>query len=233
MSETNNKEIVEALIMASDDPLSLDKISKILNSNNRSIETKELRGIVNELINDYSNSALELKEVASGLRFQIKPDLSYWISKLHEERPPRYSRALLETLSLVAYRQPITRSEIEDVRGVGVSSNIVKTMLEHEWVKVVGYKEVPGRPALFATTKKFLDHFNLKHLNELPDLTEFTETIVDEFVDKNEEEIEKLEEQAQVDEDEEGFGEQAVVDGEELEEQTDFDVDVDVDEVEV
>ena len=175
----NTKQIVEALLMASDEPLSVERVLKILNSNNNFIEIKTLREIVNELIDDYSDRGIELKEVASGFRFQVKPGLSYWIGKLHEERPPKYSKALLETLALIAYRQPITRSEIEDVRGVSVGSNIVRTLLDHEWVKVIGHKEVPGRPALFATTKRFLDHFNLKHLNELPPLAEFTEEIAE------------------------------------------------------
>jgi len=179
MAGLDTKKIVEALLMASEEPLTVDKIFKILTSNNNPIEIKELRVIINELVDDYSGRGLELKEVASGLRFQISPDLSFWIGKLHEERPPKYSKALLETLALIAYRQPITRSEIEDVRGVAVGSNIVRTLLDHEWVKVIGHKEVPGRPALFATTKKFLDYFNLKHLNELPPLAEFTETIAD------------------------------------------------------
>jgi segregation and condensation protein B len=117
----------------------------------------------------------ELQEVASGYRFQVKQELSEWVSKLWEERPPRYTRALLETLALVAYRQPITRGDIEEIRGVGVSSNIIRTLLDREWIRVVGHRDVPGRPAMFATTKQFLDYFNLKSLQELPTLSEIKE----------------------------------------------------------
>ncbi|MBU0743771.1 MAG: SMC-Scp complex subunit ScpB [Gammaproteobacteria bacterium] len=177
MSEVTLKQIVEALIMASEEPLAIEKLHKILGPNNNELEINILKDIVNELVDDYAGHGVELKEVASGWRFQIKHDLSSWVGKLYEERPPRYSRAFLEILALIAYRQPITRAEIEAIRGVAVSSNIIKTLLEHEWVRIIGHKEVPGRPALFATTKKFLDHFNLKHLDELPPLMEFTESI--------------------------------------------------------
>lgn len=175
---TKNKKIVEALILAAEQPLSIDRLYKIFEQNNNVLAFDELKNIVNELINDYSEKCIELKEVSSGWRFQIREEMKDWIAKLYEERPPRYSRALMEILALVAYRQPITRAEIEEVRGVVVSSTIIKTLIEHEWIKVVGYKEVPGRPALLATTKKFLDHFNLKHLDELPPLMEFTDKIV-------------------------------------------------------
>ncbi len=177
MSVATHKEIIEALIMASVHPVALDKLQKIFISNNNNLEINEIKDIVNQLVEDYKDSGIELKEVGSGWRFQAKSELSDWVAKLYEERPPKYSRALLETLSLIAYRQPITRSEIEDVRGVAVGSNIIKTLIEHEWIKVVGHKEVPGRPALFATTKKFLDHFNLTSITELPPLLEFTESI--------------------------------------------------------
>lgn len=180
MVVTNPKQIVEALLMASEEPLGIEKLFKILNSDNNELEIKALRDIINELVDDYAGCGIELKEVASGWRFQIKSDLSQWVGKLYEERSPRYSKALLEILSLIAYRQPITRAEIEDIRGVAVGSNIIKTLLEHEWIRIVGHKEAPGKPALFATTKKFLDHFNLKHLDELPPLLEFTENIVTE-----------------------------------------------------
>jgi len=114
----------------------------------------------------------ELKKIASGFRYQTRVDIQPWVSKLRAEKPPRYSRAFMETLALIVYRQPITRAEIEDVRGVSVSSSIFKVLLEREWVKIVGHKEVPGRPAMYGTTKKFLDYFNLKTLNELPSLAE-------------------------------------------------------------
>jgi segregation and condensation protein B len=119
--------------------------------------------------------AFELKEVATGYRLQIRETFAPWVGRLWEERPQRYSRALLETMALIAYRQPITRGEIEDVRGVAVNSNIIKTLMEREWIRVVGHREVPGRPAMFATTKAFLDHFNLKSLDELPALAELRE----------------------------------------------------------
>lgn len=180
---TKNKKIVEALILAAEQPLSVERLYKIFAQNNNVLELDELKNIINELTNDYSEKCIELKEVSSGWRFQVRAEMKDWIAKLYEERPPRYSRAFMEILALVAYRQPITRAEIEEIRGVVVSSNIIKTLIEHEWVKVVGYKEVPGRPALLATTKKFLDHFNLKHLDELPPLIEFTDKIVNDSLD--------------------------------------------------
>jgi len=176
MSELTLKQIVEGLLMAADKPLSLDDLYKIFYTEDNNFELITLKEIIDEIIRDCSGRGIELKEVASGLRFQVKPELSLWVNKLYQERPPKYSRALLETLSLIAYRQPITRAEIESVRGVAVGSNIIKTLLEHEWIKVIGHKEVPGKPAIFATTKKFLDHFNLKSLKELPELMEFTDT---------------------------------------------------------
>lgn len=172
MSELNLKQIVEGLLMAAGKPLSLDDMHKIFYNEDNNFELITLKEIIDAIILDCSGRGVELKEVASGWRFQAKPELSLWVNKLYQERPPKYSRALLETLSLIAYRQPITRAEIESVRGVAVGSNIIKTLLEHEWVKVIGHKEVPGKPAIFATTKKFLDHFNLKSLRELPELNE-------------------------------------------------------------
>jgi segregation and condensation protein B len=179
----DSKKIVEALLFASEEPLDLGKIHKLLVSNGNLIEINQLKNIIFGLAADYSDRGIELKEIASGWRFQVRKELSFWVAKLREERPPKYSRALLEILALIAYRQPITRAEIEDVRGVTVSSNIVKTLMEHEWIRIVGVREVPGRPSLFATTKKFLDHFNLKHLNELPVLEKLDEnTIIDEAI---------------------------------------------------
>ncbi|MEI8055316.1 MAG: SMC-Scp complex subunit ScpB [bacterium] len=175
MSEITLKQIVEGLLMASERPLRIEDIYKVICKDNNSFEINKLQEIINEIVEDYKDRGIELKEVASGFRFQVRSYLSQWVNKLYEERPPRYSRALLETLALIAYRQPITRGEIESVRGVTVGSNIIKTLLEHEWVHIIGQKEVPGRPAIFATTKKFLDYFNLKSLDELPSLIEFTE----------------------------------------------------------
>lgn len=176
MSELTLKQIVEGLLMASDKPLSMDDMYKVFYTEDNTFELIMLKEIIDEIILDCSQRGVELKEVASGWRFQVKPELSLWVNKLYQERPPKYSRALLETMALIAYRQPITRAEIESVRGVAVGSNIIKTLLEHEWIKIIGHKEVPGKPAIFATTKKFLDHFNLKSLGELPELMEFTET---------------------------------------------------------
>lgn len=115
---------------------------------------------------------MELVEVASGWRFQVRSDYSKWVNRLFEERPPRYSRALLETLAIIAYRQPITRAEIEEIRGVSISGSIIKTLQEREWIRVVGHRDVPGKPELLATTREFLDYFNIKKLSELPSLSE-------------------------------------------------------------
>ena len=135
-------------------------------------QLQEIQVAIDAIIEDYKYRPIELKQVATGYRFQIKQDLSQWVSRLFEEKPPKYSRALLETLAIIAYRQPVTRADIEDIRGVGVSSSIIQTLLEREWVKVIGHKEVPGRPGLYGTTKQFLDYFNITSLNQLPTLEE-------------------------------------------------------------
>lgn len=167
----NLKNIIEAALFAADKPLSLDQIMALFQLDERP-ERADVKELLQELTEDYKERGLELKSISSGYRFQVKQEYSAWISRLWEEKPPRYTRALLETLSLIAYRQPITRAEIEDVRGVAVSSNIIKTLQERQWVKIVGHKDVPGRPALLATTKEFLDYFNLKSLEDLPTLAE-------------------------------------------------------------
>lgn len=162
------KRIVEGALMASSgEPLSIDDFAKLLEDGNK-IEIKELQNILNELSDDYVGHGIELKQVASGYRFQVCADLGKWISKLWQEKPTRYSRALLETLALIAYRQPMTRAEIENVRGVSVSTNIIRTLMEREWIKIAGHKDVPGKPALYITTRKFLDYFNLQSIKELP-----------------------------------------------------------------
>ncbi len=178
MSDVDNKlkMIVEGLLLAAGKPLDLELMAAVFSEEERPDKT-ELRQVLDSISGDCSDRGFELKEVASGFRFQVKQDLSEWIAKLWEERPPRYSRALLETLALIAYRQPITRGDIEDIRGVVVSSNIVRTLLDREWVRIVGHKDVPGRPALFATTKQFLDYFNLTSIQELPPLSEIQELI--------------------------------------------------------
>ena len=168
------KRILEGALMAAEgEPLSLRRFKQILSDND--IENNGLKETLNELAEDYRGRGIELKEVASGFRFQVCADLSQWVSKLWEERAPRYSRALLETLALIDYRQPITRAEIEDVRGVSLSSNIIRTLFERQWIKVAGHKDVPGKPALLVTTNEFLDHFNLKSIKELPILKELSD----------------------------------------------------------
>lgn len=165
------KNIIEAALLAADRPLSVEQLSKLFNEEMRP-SRDHLRSVLEELTADWSSRGIELKEVHSGFRFQVRQELTPWINHLWEERSPRYSRALLETLALIAYRQPITRAEVEEIRGVSVSSSIMKTLQEREWVRVLGRRDVPGRPALYGTTRQFLDHFNLKSLNELPALAE-------------------------------------------------------------
>ncbi|KZZ61305.1 SMC-Scp complex subunit ScpB [Oleiphilus sp. HI0125] len=157
--------------MASDKPMSVDKLHAMFELHEQP-QKSDIRLVLEELQNDYLSRGIQLSKVASGYRFQTAKDLSMWVGRLWEERPQKYSRALLETLSLIAYRQPITRGEIEDVRGVAVSTHIMKTLLERQWIKVVGHREVPGRPAIYATTKLFLDYFNLSSLEQLPPLSE-------------------------------------------------------------
>ncbi|MCX7087293.1 MAG: SMC-Scp complex subunit ScpB [Methylococcales bacterium] len=167
----NVKRIVEALLFASDKPLSLKQLQAVFSELEQpSIQTLEYA--IADIIQNYSDRPVELKAVASGYRFQVREEMSPWVARLFEEKPPRYSRALLETLSIIAYRQPVTRGEIEDIRGVVVSSSIIRTLLEREWIKVVAHKEAPGRPALYATTHSFLDYFNLSSLVQLPTLKE-------------------------------------------------------------
>lgn len=166
------KPILEALFAASDRPLSVNQIFELFVGDVEQPGKDEIRQAIQELTQKYQDSGFELKQVASGFRFQVKTDFETWVARLWEQKPPRYSRALMETLALIAYRQPITRGEIEDIRGVSVSSNIIKTLQEREWVKPLGHKEVPGRPTLYGTTREFLDYFNLKSLNEMPTLSE-------------------------------------------------------------
>lgn len=165
------RNIVEAALFAAATPLSREQLAALFDENERpSIAT--LRSVLDELRQHYHGRGVELAEVAGGYRFQVPDGYSPWVSRLWEERPTRYSRALLETLALIAYRQPITRAEIEEVRGVAVSTNIIRTLEERQWIRVLGHREVPGRPAIFGTTRQFLDYFNLKSLNQLPSLAE-------------------------------------------------------------
>ena len=171
LSQIRLKEIIEAALMAAGKPLSIDKILKLFLEDEQP-ERTDVRRALESLSQDYANRPIELLETAAGFRINVRSEYATWVSRLWEERPPKYSRALLETLSLIAYRQPITRGEIEDVRGVSVSSSIIKTLMERHWIKEVGHRDVPGRPALLATTKEFLNYFGLKSLDELPTLSE-------------------------------------------------------------
>ncbi|WJW76650.1 SMC-Scp complex subunit ScpB [Thiohalobacter sp. IOR34] len=171
MTDISLKNIIEAALLAAGRPLTLDQLRALFDLHEQP-DKAELREVLQALQADYAGRGLELKEVASGYRVQVREALSPWVSRLWEEKPPKYSRALLETLALIAYRQPITRGEIEDIRGVSVSSSIMKTLLERDWVRVVGHRDVPGRPAMYATTREFLDYFNLKSLDDLPTLAE-------------------------------------------------------------
>jgi len=167
----NLKRIVEAALFAAGEPLSLDRLAKLFEEHELPARAT-LRQAIVELQAEYEPRGIELKEVASGFRFQVGREMSPWVSRLWEEKPQRYSRAFLETLALIAYRQPITRAEIEEVRGVSVSSNIIKSLSERGWVRVVGHRDVPGKPAIYATTRQFLDYFGLASLDELPPLSE-------------------------------------------------------------
>ena len=173
MNDVDNKVkmIIEGLLLAAGRPLPLESIAAVFNEEERP-ENDELLGVLARIDEECGDRGFELTKVASGYRFQVKQELAEWVGKLWEERPPRYTRALLETLALVAYRQPITRGDIEEIRGVAVSSNIIRTLLDREWIRVVGQRDVPGRPSMFATTKQFLDYFNLESLQQLPALSE-------------------------------------------------------------
>jgi segregation and condensation protein B len=172
MNTEQLKPIIECALLTAGEPLNLERLRDLFQDVEEHPSTSDLRNVILEIANDCEQRGIELQETASGFCFRAKTEFVPWIKKLWQERPPRYSRALLETLAIVAYRQPVTRAEIEEIRGVAVSSNIIKTLLDHEWIRVIGQREVPGRPSLFATTRQFLDHFSLKTLEELPQLTE-------------------------------------------------------------
>lgn len=174
--------LLEAFLLASGKPQSLERLFELFEEGERP-EPAVFKKALTILGKSCDGRAFELKEVASGYRLQIREKFAPWVGRLWEERPQRYSRAMLETMALIAYRQPITRGEIEDVRGVAVNSHIVKTLLEREWIRIVGYRDVPGKPAMFATTKAFLDHFNLKNLDDLPPLAELRELEPDPVLD--------------------------------------------------
>lgn len=183
------KKVIEGAVFASGQPLTIEQMGFLFDEAERP-DAATLRHVLEALMQDYQDRGIELKEVASGFRFQVRQETGPWVSRLWDEKPSRYSRALLETLALIAYRQPITRSEIEEIRGVSVSSHIVKTLIERDWIRVAGHRDVPGRPALFATTRDFLDNFNLKGLAELPSLSEIRD------LDRINEELQFLEAQA-------------------------------------
>ncbi|MGB1273334.1 MAG: SMC-Scp complex subunit ScpB [Luminiphilus sp.] len=171
MGEHDLVEIIEGALLAAAEPLTKRELAQLFDELDRP-STADITTALTAVAERCEGRGFELVEVASGFRYQVRQHLSPWVSKLWVERPVRYSRALLETLSLIAYRQPITRGEIEDIRGVAVSSNIMKSLLEREWVKVVGHRDVPGKPAMYATTREFLDYFNLKSLDQLPPLAD-------------------------------------------------------------
>lgn len=171
MDDTQIKHVLEAALFAAGRPLTLDKLSELFGKRSRP-DKQTLMRVLDLLVADYEGRGIELKEVASGYRVQIKQSMSDWLTPLWDERVPRYSSALLETLALIAYRQPITRGDIEEVRGVAVTTGIIRTLLERDWIRVVGHRDVPGRPAMFGTTREFLDYFGLKKLDDLPPLSE-------------------------------------------------------------
>ena len=168
------KNIVEALLLSSGEPLSADKIHKIINSKESCTKAEVLEAI-DSLKIDYENKEIEISRVASGFRIQAKASINDFLNIIYAEKTPRYSRALMETLSIIAYKQPVTRGDIESIRGVSVSSSIMRTLTDRNWIKIVGYRDVPGKPAMFSTTNEFLDYFGLEKLSELPDLPDIKE----------------------------------------------------------
>ncbi len=172
MDQAKLQSILEALFAASDKPLSVNQLYDLFTGDIDQPGKDEIRQAIGGLQEKYAAGGFELKQVASGFRLQVRAEFETWVARLWEQKPPRYSRALMETLALIAYRQPITRGEIEDIRGVSLSTNIIRTLQERDWVRPLGHKEVPGRPTLYGTTREFLDYFNLKSLNELPTLSE-------------------------------------------------------------
>jgi segregation and condensation protein B len=167
------KQVLEAALLTAGQPLSLDDMLKLFAGR---MERATLRMLLDELKQDWEERTLELVQVASGYRFQAKPELSAFIARLNPEREPKYSRAVMETLAIIAYRQPVTRGDIEQIRGVSVNPNVMRQLVERDWVDVVGQREVPGRPSLYATTKHFLDDLNLRSLSELPPFEDFTQS---------------------------------------------------------
>ena len=171
MKQDKLQNILEAILISGDKPLSLEKLLTFFDPEDL-VNRNDVKKALFDLQLSYGNKGFELVETASGFRFQTKEEYKKWVTQHWDEKPAKYSRALLETLALIVYRQPITRAEIEEVRGVAVSSHIIKTLQEREWIRIVGHKEVPGRPSLLGTTRQFLDYFNLKSLDQMPSLSE-------------------------------------------------------------
>ena len=198
--------IVEAVLLAAESPMEVKELVELFNSEELDKDTaaKTIRDALEVIGSEYDRRSIELKRVASGYRFQVKQDYSEWVGRMLKDRPPRYTRALLETLAIVVYKQPVTRGDIEELRGVSVSQNIMRTLLERGWIKTVGQKEVPGRPALYATTKEFLDYFNLRNLNDLPEISEIQELVVKEIQEGNDEVSREVAVNIDVEDNEEG-----------------------------
>ena len=173
MKNSKLKKIIESLIFSSSSPISIKELRNFFSD--EKISLKLLEELISELQIQYLNSGVNLKKVSTGYRFQVSEECNEWVTNFYPEKPQKYSRALMETLALIIYKQPITRTEIEAVRGVSVSSNIIKTLIEREWIKILGYKDVPGKPAIFGSTKEFLDSHNLTTLNQLPKLDDIIE----------------------------------------------------------
>ena len=171
MDDSKLKNIIEAILLAWYEPLSVDKLFKIITSKEKKSKSDILSAIDN-LQKDYQNKDIEIAKVASGFRIQAKSEIGDYLNIMFADRTPRYSRALLETLSIIAYRQAVTRGDIEGIRGVSVSTSIMRTLTERNWIRIIGYRDVPGKPAMFATTPEFLDYFSLQRLDELPELPE-------------------------------------------------------------
>ena len=180
--------ILRGAIFASDEPLTIARMKQVFEEDSNPQTNDEIKASLQEITELCEDTGIQLKETGSGYRFQVIQDVAPWIKKLWEERAPRYSKAILETLALMAYRQPITRAEIEEVRGVAVSTHIIRGLLDREWIKVLGHKDVPGKPALYGTTKKFLDYFNVKNLSDLPPLSELQD--LDEMAEKLDDQLE-------------------------------------------
>lgn len=176
MDEDELKNIVEALILSSNEPLTFEKMLEVFDEWQRPAK-EDLQNVIEKLKLDYNSRSFEVIEVAGGYKIQTKSAYSSWIARLQIEKPSRYSRALLETLAIIAYKQPVTRADIEEIRGVAVNTQTIKTLMEREWIRIAGYKDVAGKPAVYTTTKEFLNYFNLNYLNELPSLPDVMDTL--------------------------------------------------------